>query len=370
MPIALLVPAAVALVLLVLHARVWRGGGTAADFFGLAFVYFVAKENLSVAGYFHRYFYASEPVLRLGAAPLGVVVGWLFTSYVAWTLAERLLARFPGARGGWVHTVFVAMLVAASISYPMEAVGTALGWWRWTVDGVPWVVPAPGEGGHAWVTIPPVPLFGWAVFVGGFLFWWGTSARWLARWPVLRWLAFGAGTALHFQAIHGDGGGPELLFGVLMAAFLVSVVLLRPAAGADGERRIERPSRAAFGAQPWPVRHAIEIGLGLMATVLLSLVALRTREPDHLLTLVPLTLFWVATLPVVPRRALALGWALEWLIGLATFSPKVFTLGLYPWLFFTALAGRVAVAWLRRRAAGMAAWRAQRSAGASPAPHS
>ncbi len=369
MPVALLLPAALAVVLLVLHARALHGGRVAADFFGLAFAYFVVKENLSVAGYFHRYFYAATPPLRIGNAPLGVVIGWLFTSYVAWTLAERLLARFPEHRGGWVHTVFVAMLIAASISYPMEAVGTALGWWRWTVDGVPWVVPAPDDGGQAWVTIPPVPLFGWAVFVGGFLFWWRTSAHWLGRWPVARWIAFAAGVALHFQAIHGDGGGPELLFGVGMVTFLVSVVAFSRATPGSTHASATTGAVALLD-QPWPVRHAVEIALLLMVTILLGLMALRVRELDHLLTLLPLALFWLAARPWLPRRVLALGWTAEWLVGLVTFSPKVFTLGLYPWLFFTALGGRALCAWLSRLPAGWAAWRARRPHAAAQTPRS
>ncbi len=330
-----IVPALLAVVLLAFHARATHGTRFAGEFFALAFVYFVVKENLSVHEFFHRYFYAARPPLRIVDAPLGVVVGWLFTSYVAWTVAERLLARFPNQRGGVAHLVWVAMAVTSTISYPMEALGTTMGWWRWTVDGKPWVIPDPHDSSQPWVAIPAVPLAGWAFFVGGFLFWFLSAQRWFPRRRALRWLVFLGGMALHFEAIHGVGEGPDDLFAALFLVFVLAVTV-----GKDQPGRVAAPPAAA----PWWVRHGVELAVTLMAVVVSVFVVTRVGQPRHLLTLLPVGLFVLASLPSMPRATLAAGWGLLSIAGLAARSPKVFMLGSFAMLFFLALGAR----WLGR----------------------
>lgn len=347
MPSLVFLTAGAALVLLALHARALHGARTAAELFGLAFVYFVVKENLSVAGYFHVYYYAHEPAVRIVHAPLGVVVGWLFTTYLAWTIAERLLARFPASRGAFPHTVLVAMLATAAISYPMEAAGTSLGWWRWTVDRVPWVIPPPADGSHAWVAIPPVPLIGWAFFVGGFLFWWLAARAWAPRRAWLRVPIVAGGSALHFVAIHGAGDGPELQFAIQLGLFFVALALMAPRASQVAPVTSPDLERA-----PLAVRHAVEVAAGLMGTVVLGLIAIRIRDAEHLLTLVPLTLFLAAAEPRVRRGALAWGCVACWAIGIATASPKIFTVSFFPMGFFLALGLRRFGGWARRVVSG------------------
>ncbi|MBK7975793.1 MAG: hypothetical protein IPK07_21795 [Deltaproteobacteria bacterium] len=349
MPSLVFLTAGVALALLALHARALHGARVAAEFMALAFVYFVVKENLSVAGCFHVYYYAHEPAVRIFRAPLGVVIGWLFTSYLAWTIAERLLARFPASRGGFPHTVLVAMLVTAAISYPMEAVGTSLGWWSWTVDRVPWVIPPPADGSHAWVVIPPVPLIGWALFVGGFLFWWLAARTWAPRHLWLRVPIVAAGAALHFRAIHGVGEGPELGFAIELGLFFVALATMAPSAHPAGS--MTSPDLAAA---PAPVRRAVEVSLALMGSVVLALIATRIRDAEHLLTLAPLGLLLAAADPRVRRSVLAWGWGACWAIGILTASPKIFTVSFFPMGFFLGLGLRRLGGWVRRQVAGEA----------------
>lgn len=349
MPSLVFLTAGAALVLLVLHARALHGARAAAELFGLAFVYFVVKENLSVAGYFHVYYYDHEPAVRIVRAPLGVVIGWLFTTYLAWTLAERLLARYPASRGAFPHTVLVAMLATAAISYPMEAAGTSLGWWRWTVDRVPWVIPPPADGSHAWVVIPPVPLIGWAFFVGGFLFWWLAARAWAPRHLWLRVPIVALGSAVHFRAIHGVGDGPELGFAIQLGLFFAALAWMAPA-----PERVAPVASAELEAAAPPVRHAVELAIGLMGTVVLGLIAVRIRDAEHLLTLVPLTLLLAGSYPRVRRSVLGWGCVACWTVGIVTASPKIFTLSFFPMGFFLALGLRRLGGWARRRTSGAA----------------
>ena len=67
-------------------------------------------------------------------------------------------------------TLVVAMLIVSTIAYPIEAVGTSLGWWEWFVDGRPWAEVVAEQPLQPFVAIPAVPLLGWPMFVGAFLF--------------------------------------------------------------------------------------------------------------------------------------------------------------------------------------------------------
>lgn len=129
------VGAGAAYLLLILHCVRARGGRTALAFFGGCFAFGLLRDNwIWWISRFHGAvppFSVADPPVRIGHATPLVAVGWSFTFYLGWFLAERILARAPAHRGRLFPTLLLAALAAMPISYATEAMALSAGLWEW-----------------------------------------------------------------------------------------------------------------------------------------------------------------------------------------------------------------------------------------------
>jgi len=73
-----------------------------------------------------------NPGISIFHASLVVCIGWLFTLYASWSLAEGILKKIEFFSGKLFPTLLFGGLIASSMSYCVEATGIAVGWWHWT----------------------------------------------------------------------------------------------------------------------------------------------------------------------------------------------------------------------------------------------
>jgi hypothetical protein len=132
----LLVVILVSVILLIAHAYFKRGFRLTFNFFLFALIAALRKEIGT--------FFGSEPLMLKGSpfffpdanlpfliSFLTVIFGWMFTFYIAWTLAEGITRKFIYFKNKIFPTLLFAGVIAASISYAVETVGVNMGWWRW-----------------------------------------------------------------------------------------------------------------------------------------------------------------------------------------------------------------------------------------------
>jgi hypothetical protein len=133
---SLLAVVLISLVLLITHAYYRRGFRLTFNFFLFGVIAALRKEIGT--------FFGSESIMLKGSpfffpradvpffiSFLTVIFGWIFTFYIAWTIAEKITDRLGSFRGKIFPTLLFAGLVAASISYAVETIGVNMGWWRW-----------------------------------------------------------------------------------------------------------------------------------------------------------------------------------------------------------------------------------------------
>ncbi len=77
------------------------------------------------------------------------IVGWVFTFYLGWYLADRIALRLKYWKNRIFPVLLLGLLVTASIGYSVEAAAIGMGWWHWTINdprlsvfliGVPFIV--------------------------------------------------------------------------------------------------------------------------------------------------------------------------------------------------------------------------------------
>ena len=137
-PRVLVVPASLALGLLVVHSVRHRGVAATLTFCALCVAWYVPKELAIAARALneHRYTVTMDTV-KLFGIPLVLPIGYVFTGTVSWALAERITARLPGCKDQLFPVLAVWLLVTSAIAYVMEATGTTGGWWFWEEnDGI------------------------------------------------------------------------------------------------------------------------------------------------------------------------------------------------------------------------------------------
>jgi len=130
--------AVIALVFLIAHCYLYRGLRITLTFFISCFLYGIFKENAiyyieGVLSHAKPPYEVINPVLLIFHAPLVVCIGWLFALYTSWSLAEGILKKTKFFSGKLFPTLLLGGLIAASISYCVEATGIVIGWWRWTI---------------------------------------------------------------------------------------------------------------------------------------------------------------------------------------------------------------------------------------------
>lgn len=126
----------VSIVLLIVHSYFKRGFRLTFNFFLFALIAalrkeigtFFGSESLMLKG---SPFFFPDTSLPFLISFLTVIFGWMFTFYIACSLAERITDKFTYFNNKIFPTLLFAGIIAASISYAVETVGVNMGWWRW-----------------------------------------------------------------------------------------------------------------------------------------------------------------------------------------------------------------------------------------------
>lgn len=132
----LLVVVLISVTLLIAHSYFKRGFRLTFNFFLFALIAALRKEigtffgskSLMLKG---SPFFFPEANIPFLISFLTVIFGWMFTFYIAWSLAEKITKRLDYFNNKIFPTLLFAGIIAASISYAVETVGVNMGWWRW-----------------------------------------------------------------------------------------------------------------------------------------------------------------------------------------------------------------------------------------------
>ncbi len=117
------------------------------------------------------------PVLRIGDASIQAVVGWLFSIYASWCIAEAIVRRFEPqqAEPRLFPVLTLACLTNAALGYAVEVAAAAAGWWWWNLSVKnPFTLDVPVAGVIAWFSVPFDFLLPFLLIFGdrGRIRWW------------------------------------------------------------------------------------------------------------------------------------------------------------------------------------------------------
>jgi len=218
----------------------------------------------------------SLPVLRIGHASVQAIIGWIFSIYTSWCIAEAIARKVDPLSREAPRTFLVLSLAClnnAAIGYAVEVAAGASGWWWWNISVKnPFTLDVPIAGVIAWYSVPFDFLLPFLVVLS-------------VRGPK-RWLGLGlAGLfVFHFQWAHGDLNlGYQLLRIPLFTTYHLLIIfanLLLPLLSRLQCRTGDEPSRA--------VVPRILVGLVIGVTVLMQVVLPADHDPALLVSEMPL----------------------------------------------------------------------------------
>jgi len=128
--------AVIGLIFLIIHSYLTKGRRSTLTFFVFAFIAALTKEVSSFIDPVTSaivpppFLLPEEHPIILGA--LHVSLGWVFTFYLGWFFAEKILRKISRAGIRIFPLVILTGLTVASFAYPIEATGINVGWWAWS----------------------------------------------------------------------------------------------------------------------------------------------------------------------------------------------------------------------------------------------
>lgn len=304
---AILVLPALAVVLgLVVHSLKFRGRRETLAFFLAAAVFGILRGNIiwwittvHFQGKFPYIF--QRHLLGVYHDSFTADAGWILCLYLGTFLAWRITERAEALRGKAFPLISLACLFHACLSYAVESTAITMGWWQWTLSTKSTV-------------LRDVPTTGiWAWFSVGFDF---LVPYVLIRhvrkpgqlWPYLTLFLFPLHMAMHLGNARASDLIPITPYGIYHWIMLLAVLVL-PFASDLRLRRPWLPERAlgrtgsgarvpGVGAALW--RSIPFLGLAVVVGVLLFCDLGLHGEPGLLIAKVPLALFTLLAVPVVP----------------------------------------------------------------------
>ncbi|HEU5180465.1 MAG TPA: tetratricopeptide repeat protein [Candidatus Polarisedimenticolia bacterium] len=276
MKLLLFISSSLLTLLLVVHAVRTRGARTALAFFVSAFLFGVIRGNsvaYLAAGEDAGPYIFSEAIVSIGRAELPAVIGWIFSVYLSWVLAERFLRSRPALAGGVFTLSAFAMLAMGCFSDAVETTASGVGWWRWNIVVV--TTPLLPAGTHLFGIIEWMSV-GFDFLVPFLLFRTPKGARSPLAWASL--LLYPIHWACHWRFAIGPGVPHAYEWYHALIAFAVPVFALLPAPRlADGPRPasagIERLPAVALGGM-FVVLIAVDLGMLHSGELLVSLLPL------------------------------------------------------------------------------------------------
>ncbi|MEQ8764756.1 MAG: tetratricopeptide repeat protein [Planctomycetota bacterium] len=215
----LLLPSLSGLVLILIHSLRHRGRAVTISFFVFGALYgvlrdaFIQDAMIDDRDLRMPYEFAL-PVLRLGDASIQAVIGWLFSIYTSWSIAEAIVRRFePKNEEPRLFPVLaIACIANAAIGYAVEVAAAAANWWWWNISVKnPFTLDVPVAGVIAWFSVPFDFLLPFLLTFGD-----RNRVRW---WGLLAAAAF----PIHIKWTHGD---LELGYQTLKVPFFTTFHLL------------------------------------------------------------------------------------------------------------------------------------------------
>ncbi len=126
--------------LLAAHSYYKRGSHLTFNFFLFAFIVTFIKEapGRRFDGVLAQDHAAPFEFLNPGGSAiigsLAGLVGWIFTFYLGWSMAEAIIKRVEPLSKRVFPLLLLSGLVIMSISYSVEATAVRMGWWRWKIE--------------------------------------------------------------------------------------------------------------------------------------------------------------------------------------------------------------------------------------------
>lgn len=160
MHLLLLIPSSLLLILLFMHSWKYRGSSVTILFFVSCFAFGVLRGNLiyfiltSYMGDESLPYLFVHPVVQIGHASLQECVGWIFSLYLSWSIAERLLSGREKGSVPVFRLIGLACFLTGTMAYAVEAAAGAAKWWVWTIPVKnSFFVNVPVAGIIAWISV-------------------------------------------------------------------------------------------------------------------------------------------------------------------------------------------------------------------------
>jgi len=277
MKLLLLLSSSLLTLLLIVHSLKTRGARTTLAFFVPLFLFGVLRGNSVALLSENGPYVFSDALVKIGAAELPACVGWVFSVYLSWTLAEGILARRRELAAAVFPLSAFAMLAMGCFSDAVETTACGVGWWRWNIVNrhTPFLV----GGTHLfgiieWMSVP------FDFLVPFLLFRTTRKARSPLAWASL--LLYPIHWVTHWQQVLIAGAPNAYEIYHALIAFAVPVFFLLEAPRL-APNTIVQSSRA--------VRSLPALALAGMFVVLLTMDLGVLQSPELLISLLPLAVF-------------------------------------------------------------------------------
>jgi len=266
--------------LLIIHSVKSRGVRTTLYFFLSAFLFGVVRGNsvayLSSDENGLPYVF-SDALIHVGKAELPACIGWVFSLYLSWTLAEGVLHRRPGLGRAVFPLSSFAIVAMGCFSDAVETTASGVGWWRWNI--IHRATPLLPGGTHLFGIVEWMSA-GLDFLVPFLLFRTSRGARSALAWAcVLLWPLHWA-THWKFDIAPGMPHAYEIYHAIIVFTVPIFVLLRTPTLAEEPERRVSR------GVAFIPM-----LALAGMFAVLVATDLGVLRDPELLISLFPLAVF-------------------------------------------------------------------------------
>ena len=154
------------LILLIVHSFIFRGARTTVIFFIGGFLYGIFKGNAPTFWKFLKYifygttnvqphpYFFTNPIIKIGEAPLIECLGWTFTFYLSWTLSEKILSKTNSYNNKIFPTLLLSCMISSTICYSIETACIVGGLWQW-------LAPLWQHQSNCFIGIPPHAIMAW-----------------------------------------------------------------------------------------------------------------------------------------------------------------------------------------------------------------
>jgi Tfp pilus assembly protein PilF len=337
----LVIPAFAVVIGLLIHSLGFRGKRDTLYFFLFAALFGIARGNIiwwittvHFEGKFPYIF--QRQLLGVYHDSLTADAGWILTLYLGAFLAFRIAHRTPSTQNRVFPLVSLACLFAVCFAYAVESTAITMGWWSWTLSTKSSILrEVPMTGIWAWMSVGFDFLVPYVLIRH-----YRRPGQW---WPYLTLLIFPFHMFTHLSNTRVSDFVPITPYGIYHWVMLMAILVL-PFVTNLPMRRPWLPDRAqGKTAKGEPIRGLLPalrrnipfFGLGVVVAVLLACDLGINKEPGILTAKVPLALYTLLAIPLVPVFAV-LGTALV----LAIFGGIFFIAPIVVPLYYLALKGK------------------------------